>query len=140
MNTISAVYVGVWGGALGAVAAVTVVPSMLASGAGFAYGATGVTGTVVLGQYPEYVEVAEGLGAKAMNVAPRYWNALTVAGQSWSFNQGFLQGAIFRGQNFFYASSISAAEGSYLTELQYLASRGVTPPVKAWLTYPFYGW
>ena len=95
---------------------------MLGGEAGAAAEGEGVT---VLGHYPEYVNLAEELNANYFNVPTEEWNALTPSEQ-WSKNQGFIDEAIARGDQFKLATPLDKARpGSfYEKEIQYLTSKG----------------
>ncbi len=54
------------------------------------------TGTTVLGKYPDYINLAEQLGAKRFNVPTNIWNKMSAAEQ-WGANQKFLDRMIMRG-------------------------------------------
>ncbi|MBK1442509.1 hypothetical protein JHJ32_21095 [Parapedobacter sp. ISTM3] len=55
-------------------------------------------GTTVLGHYPQYVKVAETIGARTFQIPTKIWNKMTPA-QQWGANQKFLDRMILRGDN-----------------------------------------
>lgn len=91
--------------------------------------ATGVAAksadTVVLGHYPEYVDLAKATGGRTFQVPTKVWDSWSPTEQ-WAANQKFLDRAIARGSNVQLATPANAArEGSFFErELQYMQSRG----------------
>lgn len=83
------------------------------------------TGTTVLGHYPEYVKVAETIGAKTFQIPTKVWNKMSPSGQ-WAANQKFLDRMISRGDNIRLATPLNKVKpGSfYQKELNYLFDRG----------------
>ncbi len=83
--------------------------------------------TVVLGHYPEYVDVAKATGGRTFQVPTKVWDSMSPTEQ-WAANQKFLDRAIARGSNIQLATPANAArEGSYFErELQYMQSQGYT--------------
>jgi hypothetical protein len=94
-----------------------------ASGAGAEAGST----VVVLGHYPEYLDLGESLGANTFSIPADVWNALS-PDEQWAANQAFLDEGIANGSEFRLATPAEAArEGSfYERELQYMHSEGYT--------------
>lgn len=82
-------------------------------------------GVSVIGRFPEYLEVAERLGARRFDVPSEIWSKMT-SEERWAANAKFLDGAIARGDEFVLASPLSAAtEGTtFLREVRYLLARG----------------
>jgi hypothetical protein len=91
--------------------------------------ALGTTG-IVLGAYnevPSYVEAAAQRGMNAFNF-PNLYTLLDATGNAWTANQAFLDAGIESGQTFFLSSEPYVTGGvGYISELLYLASRGITP-------------
>jgi len=85
----------------------------------------GSTDTIVLGHYPEYVDVAKASGGRTFEVPTKVWDSMSPE-QQWTANQKFLDRAIARGSNVQLATPANAArEGSYYErELQYMQSKG----------------
>ncbi len=83
--------------------------------------------TVVLGHYPEYVDLAKATGGRTFQIPTKVWDSMSPTEQ-WAANQKFLDRAIARGSNIRLATPANAArEGSYFErELQYMQSRGYT--------------
>lgn len=81
--------------------------------------------TVVLGHYPEYVDLAKATGGRTFQVPTKVWDSMSPTEQ-WAANQKFLDRAIARGSNVQLATPANAArEGSFFErELQYMQSRG----------------
>jgi hypothetical protein len=83
-------------------------------------------GETVLGKFPDYLKVADDLGARRFNVPAEVWNKMGKAEQ-WAANQKFLDRAIARGDDFILSNpvkSISDVSGSFRRELEYLIQRG----------------
>ena len=101
--------------------------SLLASryGAESVSGSAAEGGTSVIGHFPQYVNVAQDLGANYFSVPTEQWNAMSEA-ERWAANQKFLDAAVGRGDTFRLATSLSKMrEGSYLArEVQYLKGFG----------------
>lgn len=79
---------------------------------------------IVLGHYPEYVDVAKATGARTFQVPTKIWDSMPSAEQ-WTANQKFLDRAITRGSNVHLATPANAArEGSFFErELLYMQSQ-----------------
>lgn len=84
-------------------------------------------GTSVIGRYPDYLRLAEELGARRFNVPIEVWNRMTPA-QQWIANQKYLDRAIARGDIFRLANPLSEVRAGSATikEIQYLLSKGYT--------------
>ena len=82
-------------------------------------------GRIVLGHYPEYVQLGEKLGARTFSMPIEVFDAMS-AEEQWAANQAFLDDAISQGSEIHLATPANAArEGSfYERELQYMQSRG----------------
>jgi RHS repeat-associated protein len=82
-------------------------------------------GVTVLGQYPEYVEMAEEMGANYLNKPAEEWEAMSAA-ERWATNQRFLDEAIARGDAFRLSTLTSEADatGSFMKEIEYMAQQG----------------
>jgi hypothetical protein len=85
-------------------------------------------GVIVIGRYPDYLELAERLGADAFNIPMSKWSKMT-RGEQWRANAEFLDKAIANGQKIVLATPPEKIPlGSTLEkELKYLASRGFLP-------------
>jgi hypothetical protein len=82
-------------------------------------------GITVIGPIPQYLTLANELGANYFSVPEEAWRALSPEEQ-WAMNQQFLDDAIARGDTFILAQDAeSARAGSFFEkEIQYLLSRG----------------
>jgi len=84
-------------------------------------------GRVVIGSFPQYVELAEQLGAKYFSIKPEIWQKMSDA-ERLAANNKFLDRAIVRGDTFVLTMSVKDAlqrGGVWLRhEIQYLMSRG----------------
>ena len=91
---------------------------------GLARSATAATPRV-LGSYPQYLQAAEGLGAKAFDVPSSIFSSWS-SGAQWAANQKFLDRGIAQGAEFIIASPRNQIrEGSFLSkEIGYLLNRG----------------
>jgi RHS repeat-associated protein len=81
--------------------------------------------TTVLGHYPEYVKLAEGIGARRFQIPTNVWNKMSVAEQ-WAANTKFLDRMILRGDKIRLATPLNQVKpGSFFQkELNYLFSKG----------------
>ncbi|HEV2991689.1 MAG TPA: RHS repeat-associated core domain-containing protein [Candidatus Angelobacter sp.] len=117
-------YTAVFGGG-GTV--LTVGPTLLAVGTGWYYslGGIGTTAAAVLGRYPEYIEEAEEMGARVLNMPGKLWNFLDNLGESWTANRVFLDRLMAKGTDIYLASPLSRAtfDTNYWLELQYLGDK-----------------
>jgi RHS repeat-associated protein len=83
--------------------------------------------TIVIGRYPDYLDLGSKLGADTFNVPGNVWDLMN-SEQRWAANQEFLDNAIANGSKIRLASPPGLApEGSYYErELVYLESQGYT--------------
>ncbi|MCX6544157.1 MAG: RHS repeat-associated core domain-containing protein [Acidobacteria bacterium] len=92
-------------------------------------GSATATGTVVIGSYPRYLELARELGAKSFNIPRSIWEKMSEA-QQLAANDKFLDRAISRGQTFIVTMNVADAlkkGGVWLRhEIDYLMARGYT--------------
>jgi RHS repeat-associated protein len=80
----------------------------------------------VIGKYPNYLKVAEQMGAKKFNIPANVWNKMSEA-ERWAANQKFLDRAIARGGDIMLdkpLKDISSVSGQTRKELDYLSQRG----------------
>ncbi len=116
----------------GQVAGVAGVGALIGSGVGLLAGleeaavleAPGIT---VLGHFPDYVELAQSLGANYFSIPEAEWAAMT-AEEQWAANQAFLDAAIARGDTFVFSNEVARAGSFFERELQYLMERGIIGP------------
>jgi hypothetical protein len=94
MNAITKGYAMTWGGALLTAAGAPYVASLAARGIGWGYATLGGASAVVLSGYSEYVDTAEAIGARALNMPNPIWNALSFFGETWTANQAFIDTAL----------------------------------------------
>jgi len=90
-----------------------------------AKGATAAERTV-LGKFPDYVNLAEGIGARRFSIPTNVWNKMSPAEQ-WVANERFLDGTIARGDDIILSNpvkNIGEATGWFGRELRYLADQG----------------
>jgi RHS repeat-associated protein len=82
-------------------------------------------GTIVLGHYPAYLEMAKSLGAKVFSIPMERWNAMSGTEQ-WAANRAFLDQAIASGSRIVLATQPAAARvGSFFAqEIEYMMSNG----------------
>lgn len=83
-------------------------------------------GTTVLGKFPDYIKLADDLGAKRFNIPTSVWNRMSAAEQ-WAANQKFLDRAIARGDNILLSNTvrnINDVTGTFRRELDYLIGNG----------------
>ena len=87
-------------------------------------------GVTVLGHYPEYVDMAESLGARVFKVPEKIWNSMSPE-QRWAANQRFLDRAIARGDEIVLATPIERARPNsfFVRELEYLREMGYVPSI-----------
>jgi RHS repeat-associated protein len=81
--------------------------------------------TTVLGHYPEYLQLAEEMGAKKFQIPTNVWNKMSESEQ-WGANTKYLDRMISRGDNIRLATPIEQVKpGSfYQRELNYLFDKG----------------
>jgi hypothetical protein len=80
----------------------------------------------VIGKYPNYLKVADQIGAKRFNVPANIWNKMSEA-ERWAANQKFLDRTIARGGDVMLdkpIKDISSVSGDLRKELNYLSQRG----------------
>jgi RHS repeat-associated protein len=82
-------------------------------------------GTSVLGHYPDYVKLAESLGARRFQIPQSIWNKMSTT-QQWKANSKFLDRMILRGDNIRLATPLNQVKKNswYAKELEYLYSKG----------------
>ncbi|MET0465389.1 MAG: RHS repeat-associated core domain-containing protein [Chitinophagaceae bacterium] len=103
-----------------------------------ALAATKITskGTTVLGHYPDYVNLANELGARRFQIPTEIWNKMTKSEQ-WAANQKFLDRMIARADNIRLATPLEKVRPNtfYEQELKYLLDKGYKlSPDGLWLT------
>lgn len=84
------------------------------------------TGMTVLGKYPEYLSLAQKLGANRFTIPIHIWNSMTTS-QQWTANLRFLDRAIARGDKIILSTrvtNINSITGWFRKELDYLISKG----------------
>ena len=102
---------------------------VLGFGVGKALGAAwraATTGQTVLGKFPDYVNLAEDLGANSFNMPGEIWGKMTKAEQ-WAANKRFLEEVILRGDEILLSNpvkNLNEVTGSFRKELEYLMSKG----------------
>jgi RHS repeat-associated protein len=80
----------------------------------------------VIGKYPNYLKVADAVGAKKFNIPAAVWNKMTEA-ERWTANQKFLDRAMARGGDIMLdkpIKDINNVSGQLRKELNYLSERG----------------
>jgi|GEM_PF-2534933 len=80
----------------------------------------------ILGKYPEYLQLAEKIGANRFNIPANIWNSMTPLEQ-WAANARFLDDVIARGDDIILSNrvtDISQVTGAFRKELEYLIQRG----------------
>lgn len=80
----------------------------------------------VLGKYPEYLEMAESIGARRFNVPTNVWNKMTSVEQ-WAANQKFLDRTILQSDQIVLSNpvkNIKEVSGAFRKELEYLIQNG----------------
>ncbi|HBB01273.1 MAG TPA: hypothetical protein DCZ19_09440 [Porphyromonadaceae bacterium] len=83
------------------------------------------TSTTVLGHFPEYLKLAESIGARSFQIPTGVWNKMSAAEQ-WTANSKFLDRMILRGDNIRLATPLNQVKpGSFFQkELNYLFDKG----------------
>jgi hypothetical protein len=92
---------------------------------GAAWRAT-TAGRTVLGKFPDYLKLADELGANSFNIPDELWGKMTKAEQ-WAANQKFLEEALLRGDEILLSNpvkNLSSVTGTFRKELEYLMSKG----------------
>jgi len=95
----------------------------------------GKGGTTVLGHYPDYVKLAESLGANKFQIPTNVWNKMTAAEQ-WTANTKFLDRMVLRGDNIRLATQLNNVRPAsfFQKELNYLFEMGYkVSPDGLWL-------
>lgn len=110
------------------------VTNLAARGFGWYYALRGGSG-VVLGKYPQYLNAAGQISANALNASPKVYKFFNTRGQWWTLDRAFLNGSIFRVQQF-YLSNAPMGTGTYLMELQHLQDMGIDPYSLPWVIAP----
>jgi hypothetical protein len=80
----------------------------------------------VLGKYPNYLKVADQIGAKKFNIPANVWNKMSEA-ERWTANQKFLDRTISRGGDIMLdkpIKDIGSVSGDLRKELNYLNQKG----------------
>lgn len=87
-----------------------------------------VSGSTVLGHYPEYAKMADTLGHRRFDIPTAAWDKMTEA-QRWTANQKFLDRTISRGDDILLSTPLDKVRpGSYFErELQYMSGKGYSP-------------
>ena len=83
-------------------------------------------GVSVLGKYPDYINLAEELGATRFNIPAKIWNKMSLAEQ-WEANTKFLDRMIIRGDKIILSNpvlDINKISGAYRKELDYMIGKG----------------
>ncbi len=83
-------------------------------------------GQTVLGKFPDYLKLADEIGAKRFNIPMDVWNKMTKAEQ-WAANQKFLDRMIARGDEIVLSNpvkDINNVSGAFRQELNYLIEKG----------------
>jgi RHS repeat-associated protein len=83
-------------------------------------------GKAVLGKFPDYIKLADEIGAKRFNMPTEVWNKMGKAEQ-WAANQKFLDRVIKRGDKIILSNpvkNVKDASGFFRKELDYLLQNG----------------
>ena len=82
-------------------------------------------GTTVLGHFPEYMDLANKIGANRFSIPTKIWDTMTNA-ERWTANSKFLDRMIRRGDDIILATPMNKIKpGSYYAkEIEYLLSKG----------------
>jgi len=89
-------------------------------------GTVGKLGQAVLGKFPDYLKLADELGAKRFNIPSDVWSKMNKAEQ-WEANQKFLDRMIARGDEIILSNpvkNINDVSGAFRNELDYLTGKG----------------
>ncbi len=103
------------------------VPGVTGLGAAVRIGNQAAKGTAVIGKNPDYINLANKLGAKSFSMPAEVWNKMSKAEQ-WNANQKFLDRVIKRGDDIVLSNpvkNINDVSGIYRKELDYLMSKGL---------------
>ncbi len=109
-------------------------PALIAKTPIFVYKFLGISvgsGSVVLGKYPLYVELAKRLGSNIFQIASNVWNSMSSTAQ-WNANRAFLDKIIQNGQKITLQTNASKATGYFLKEINYLLSKGYKIVENGW--------
>ena len=109
-------------------------PKLIASTPIWVYKFLGINvgvGSVVLGKYPLYVQLAERLGSSIFQIATDVWNGMSSAAQ-WDANKAFLDKIIQNGQKITLQTNAREATGWFLNEINYLLSHGYKIVENGW--------
>ena len=93
-------------------------------------------GVCVIGNYPDYIDVSDRLGARRFDIG-RAWDALPDAAARWDANKFFLDNMLRAGDTFVWATDRrSVRPGTWLLrETYYLRSRNVSfPSDRIWVS------
>ncbi len=84
------------------------------------------SGVTVLGKYPDYINLAENLGARKFSVPTKFWNRMS-ASEQWIANQKFLDRTRLRGDNVIVSNpiiDINRVSGAFRNEINYMIDKG----------------
>lgn len=107
----------------------TELPSMHCPGASFAPSLNSLVprrGQTVLGKFPDYLNLADDLGARRFNIPQDVWARMTKAEQ-WTANRKFLDRMIRRGDDIILSNpvkNVNEVTGAFRQELDYLIQQG----------------
>lgn len=83
-------------------------------------------GTIVLGKFPDYIKLADDIGANRFSIPTSVWNRMSAADQ-WAANRKFLDRAISRGDEVRLSNRVGNVQdvnGAFRQELDYLIANG----------------
>jgi RHS repeat-associated protein len=83
-------------------------------------------GITVLGKFPDYIKLADKIGARKFNVPTKYWNKMSPR-QQWAANKKFLDRAIARNDKIMLSNQVKNLEtvnGYFRKELEYMITKG----------------
>ena len=89
-------------------------------------GKTAKEGISVLGKFPDYLNLADKLGARRFSIPQSVWNKMTAA-ERWVANQKFLDRIIQRGDRILLSNPVTdlnKVSGAFRKELEYLMEKG----------------
>ena len=101
-------------------------PAMINNGGQCLVSEASKSGKTVLGKYPDYINLADDIGAKRFNVPTDVWNKMSKAEQ-WTANKKFLDRMISRGDDIILSNpvnDINKVSGAFRQELDYLVEQG----------------
>ncbi len=96
----------------------------------------------VLGHYPDYIKLADKLGARKFSIPEKIWNKMTEA-ERWEANKKFLDRAIFRGDDVILSNPAQTTRlgSAFANEIKYLLQNGYKVVEKGWkLTRKQWAW